>query len=127
MRKVIFLCLVVALALAACQGEANDPTGTYNMVSIDGNALPFAPVHGGQSGPEIVGGSLTLEAEGGFAFSLEYRIPGRPSQTNNMTGTYTIEGAECMLQWKGAGKTACTWEGDQLSFNNEGMIFAFQR
>ncbi|HSF81690.1 MAG TPA: hypothetical protein VLA49_10675 [Anaerolineales bacterium] len=127
MRKIIFLALIVALALAACGGEKTEPSGTYNMVSIDGNELPYAPTHEGQQGPEIVGGSLTLEVDGTFAFAMDYQIPGGKMQSSKMRGDYTIEASECTLKWQGAGMTACTWEGDQLSFNNEGLIFAFQR
>jgi len=127
MRKIITLSLAVALALAACGGEADDPTGTYDMVSIDGNALPYAPTHQGQKGPEIVSGSLTLNADGTFAFSMGYRLPGGATQSNNLKGTYTMEGSECRLKWEGAGTTPGDWEGDTFSFNNEGMVFAFER
>jgi len=127
MRKIITLSLAVALALAACGGEADDPTGTYDMVSIDGNALPYAPAHQGQKGPEIVSGSLTLNADGAFAFSMGYRLPGGATQSNNLKGTYTMEGSECRLKWEGAGTTPGDWEGDTFSFNNEGMVFAFER
>ena len=127
MRKIITLFVAVALALAACGGEGGDPTGTYDMVSIDGNALPYAPAHQGQKGPEIVAGSLTLNADGTFAFSMGYRLPGGATQSSDLKGTYTLEGSEFLLKWEGAGMTRGEWEGDTFSFNNEGMVFAFER
>ncbi len=127
MRKLILLILVIPLTLAACRQETLDPTGTYNMVSIDGNELPYAPAHQGQTGPEIVSGSLALNADGTFTMTMDFQIPGGTRQSSNFEGTYTIEGSEFRLKWEGAGITTGTLEGNKFSFNNEGMIFTFQR
>lgn len=127
MHKNIILLLVAALSLFACSREAFDHTGTYSMVSIDDNELPYAPAHQGQTGPEIVSGSLTLNADGTFAFSMSYRNPSGAIGENNLDGTYTVEGSEFRLQWQGAGVTLGTLDGDRFSFNNEGMVFTFQK
>lgn len=127
MRKLIILFLAATLALAACGGETDDPTGMYEMVSIDGNELPYAPAHQGQTGPEIVAGSLTLNADGTFSMTMDFQIPGGTSQISDFEGSYTREGSEFRMQWEGAGVTTGTLEGDEFSFNNEGMIFTFRR
>jgi len=127
MHKKIFLLLVAAISLLACTRAPVDYTGTYSMVSIDDNELPYTPTHQGQKGPEIISGSMTLNADGTFVFSMSYRNPSGAIGENNLEGTYTVEGSEFRLQWQGAGITLGTLDGDSFSFNNEGMVFTFQK
>lgn len=127
MRKIFFLFWVAALLLVACNQQVQDYSGTYNMVSIDDNALPYAPTHQGQQGPEIVSGSLTLNMDGTFAMTMSYRLPSGELGANELKGTYTVEGSDFRLHWEGAGVTPGTLDGDRFTFNNEGMVFAFQK
>lgn len=103
------------------------PGDTYNLVSVDGHALPYAPMHGGQRVPEVVSGSITLNGNGTFVSSMSYAKPSGETFGREFKGTYTQKGAEYILNWEGAGKTSVTIEGNTLTMNNEGMPFVYEK
>lgn len=45
------------------------------------------------------------------------------SVTREITATYQKAGSTLNVQWKGAGSTKGTIEGDTFTMNNEGIIF----
>ena len=128
MQKLLLILLLLGLWLPACNQASgpSDPTGAYRLVNIDGNALPYAPPHEGGA-PQVVSSTLTLNADGTFRMSMSYATTPGNSISRDFSGTYTREGAVLTMLWKGAGKTAATCEGNTLTLNNEGILFAYQK
>jgi len=132
MRANIFLLALVLLWAAGCSPVSGTPVvpdylGTYNLVSIDGHPVPYAPVHQGQQAPEIVSSSLTLNEDGTFTMTMSYTNPSGGTISNDFAGTYTQDGTDFMLKWEGAGQTKVTIEGGSLTLNNEGMLFSYEK
>jgi len=132
----LLLLVLVALPPAAKlmwrnagQTETRTDGTVFNLVSIDGHPVPYAPMHGGGQAPEVSGGSLTINTDGTFACAINFSdarivVPGdRPKEP----GTYTREGNELTLKHPGAGYTPATVDGDKITMNNEGMLFVFQK
>ena len=128
MQKLLLILLLLGLWLPACSQASgpSDPTGTYRLVNIDGNALPYAPPHEGGA-PQVVSSTLTLNADGTFRMSMSYATTPGNSISRDFSGTYTREGAVLTMLWKGAGKTTATFQGNTLTLNNEGILFAYQK
>ncbi len=136
-RRIKLLCcqvgvaLVLGLLLAGCNQESgaakdSDPAGTYTLATINGNKLPFTPPHEGGA-PEVQSGSIKLNADGSFTSSMSYGLPAGKVSSRDFSGTYTREGTNLKLQWKGAGVTSATLEGDTFTMNNEGTLFAYRK
>jgi hypothetical protein len=105
---------------------ASDSAGTYNLVTLNGNKLPFTPPHEGGA-PEVQSGTLTLNADGTHTSTTTLKVPSGQVASRDVTGTYTREGSKFTMQWKGAGTTTATLEGGTLTMNNEGNLFAYRK
>jgi hypothetical protein len=127
----LFLSAVLSLGLTACKqpvtsATTKDPAGTYTLVSIDGNKLPWTPPHEG-SPPEVRSSTLTLNADGTFNSTMNYGRPSGVSSSRDFSGTYTRKGDRLDFQWNGAGRTSAAYEGDSFTMTNEGIVFAYTR
>ena len=131
-RFVMLILLVVGLCLPSGRGasdktQASDHEGTYTLISIDGNKLPYAPPHeGGAPRILVLTGTITLNADGTFASAMTYDLPAGVS-SQQFSGTYTRNGSSFILRWKGAGTTTATLEGNTFTMDNEGSLFAYRR
>jgi len=131
---IVLLVMVFCVLPMACETTGEDKmagetdiSGTYNLVSIDGNPIPYAPMHGGQRVPEVVEGSLTMREGGAFASAMEYVDASGKSLSRSFAGTYTPDGTEFILKWQGAGTTKVVIEDNILTMNNEGMLFVYEK
>ena len=106
---------------------STDATGTYNLVSIEGNAIPYAPMHLGRRQPQVVAGTITLHEGGTFASTMQYANEAGRTMSRAFSGTYSFDGAEFVLSWTGAGRTKATLEEDTFTMNNEGMLFVYEK
>lgn len=125
--------VVSALALLAvgCQQQPKsstppDATGTYTLATVGGQKLPCTPPHQGGA-PEVRAGSITLQADGTFTSTMTYAGPGGQAGSRDFSGTYTRQGSSFKLQWKGAGTTTATLDGNIFTMNNEGLLFAYRK
>ena len=105
---------------------------TYNLVSIGGQPIPCAPMHGGGQAPQVSGGFFTINDDGTFTGGIQFSNPNvvaiPPSgQGKGQPGTYTREGNTLMMKHPGAGYTPATIEGDTLTMDNEGMLFVYRK
>jgi hypothetical protein len=122
--SVMGLCLPAGRA-ASDTTQTSDHQGTYTLVTVNGNKLPYTPPHKGGA-PQVLSGNITLNADGTFASAMSYNLPtGVVSQ--QFSGTYTRDGSRFSLQWKGAGTTTATLEGNTFTMDNEGSLFAYRR
>jgi hypothetical protein len=131
MRKLAFFLIVMGLSLpdygaAQAAAQASAHTGTYTLVAIDGNELPYTPSHVGGA-PEIRSSTLTVDSDGTFTATMTYGMPSGDVISRDFSGTYTREGSIFSLQWTGAGRTSATLEGSTLTMDNEGMLFSYRK
>ncbi len=128
-----------AILLAAPQpsrAQETQPTiaGMYQLVTVDGHAIPFRPVHPGAPanagpGPEVLASTMTVRPDGSFIMAMAYRMAGPDKvelfRAMPFSGSWKAEGSGWTAQWDGAGLTPLTMAGDTLVMNNEGMLFAY--
>lgn len=137
-----FAVLAVATAVAGFTTAARRPTtqgtqppiaGIYRLVTIDGRAIPVAPVHPGApanvQAPEVLASTMILRPDGSFIMAMAYRnAPGRPQYSAQpFSGTYAPDSDAFVARWDGAGSTRLTLANDTLVMNNEGMLFAYRK
>ena len=123
-RIAIAVCaVVVSFAISSIAQTPANHTGTYTLVTIDGNKLPYAP----QGAPEIQSGTITLNADGTFISAMSYRLASGEVASRDFSGTYTRDGSRFSLQWEGAGITTATLEDNTFTMNNEGLLFAYRK
>jgi hypothetical protein len=123
--------LAMGLCLPTCKKAAptaptqtSDYTGTYTLVTINGNKIPYTPTHEAGA-PEVQSGTITLNADGTFTSAMSYGLPDGKVASRDFSGTYTRDGSRFSLQWKGAGVNTATLEGNTFTMNNEGVLFAY--
>ncbi len=125
------LLLTVGLFLSGCKQEvkvapSSDFTGSYTLVTVNGNKVPASVSHDG-AGIEIRSGIFTINADGTCSSKMVFVPPSGAEATRDSSATYTREGSKLKMQWKGAGLTTGTLEGSTFTMNNEGMVFAYKK
>jgi hypothetical protein len=139
------------LVLAGCAAHTGDPaafpdtavaapqpTGAWELIRVDGHALPYAPTDRDRPADapaapkiEILGARLILEADGTFRQHMSYRIERDGEQRGGLerdfTGTWQPDGAAYLLTWDGAGRTPARLEGELFTYDNVGMLLTFRR
>lgn len=140
-RHFLQLCvlpLFMVLVCAGCKQEAKvvadtktvaataadiNPGGTYALVTVDGNKVPYTVQHEGHT-MTINSGSFIINADG--TCSSKISLAGRDAAIE-VKAAYTREGPKLTMQWQGAGMTIGTVEGDTFTMNNEGMVFVYRK
>jgi len=132
--RVFALCLLAILWLLTLTGCKNattpaaglNPAGVYALVSVDGKTVPCNLSHEGVA-MVVKSGSLTINADGTCRSLSIFGVPPHPDVHRDVTATYTQNGAELTMRWKGAGMTKGTLNGNEFTMNNEGMIFFYRK
>ena len=119
------------LLWAGCKQDAKvaadtNPVGTYTLVSVDGNKLPYALKHEGAT-PTIKSGTFAINSDGTCSSKVVFSMPPGGDSSREVKASYTRQGSKLTMQWEGAGTTIGTVEGDTLTMDNEGMIFAYHK
>jgi len=134
-RDATRLCLLLAVGLgfSACQptakvaeAEGEDVTGIYTLVSVDGSKTPAVVSHDGAR-LEVRSGVFTIHADGTCNSKMIFVPPSGLESTREVAATYTQDDSTLHMQWKGAGKTIGTVDGNTFTMNNEGMIFVYEK
>ncbi|MDE3129337.1 MAG: hypothetical protein KGL38_15105 [Gemmatimonadota bacterium] len=128
-----FTLVAAAAPDARAQATASPIAGAYELVSVDGHAIPYAPVHPGRPadappGPEVVASTMMVRADGSFVMAMAYRMGTGEAQIFRampFSGTTRAEGDGWVATWQGAGETPLTLARDTLVMNNEGMLFRY--
>jgi len=55
------------------------------------------------------------------------RQEARVTKDSNHGGAYTLEDSRLSFQWKGAGSTTATIEGNTFTMDNEGVLYAYRK
>jgi hypothetical protein len=76
---------------------------------------------------QVRSGTFTINADGTCSTKTVFVPPSGQEATREVSATYTKEGAKLTMQWKGAGTTTGTIEGDTFTMNNEGMLFVYKK
>ena len=123
MRKVIGAMLAIALAGCAANSQISQgpkATGNYNLIAVDGQAVPQAL----GTGEEVVSGTLVLNRDGNFEMKLQMRaqLTAREplSFQRQFTGSYTTSEIGVQLVWRGGIETSGAFFGKTLRIYNNG-------
>jgi hypothetical protein len=135
--------LVSALAVVTGpmhRADAQTPSlqalvGSYRLLTIDGHAIPFAPVHpdtpaNALTGPEVIASTMVVRPDGSFIMAMGYRSTAGDTQhfmANPFSGTCAVDGNGYVARWDGAGQTRLTLTHDTLVVQNEGMLFTYRK
>ena len=132
-ERALRLCslLAVGLLLYGCKPEGKvakdtDPAGTYALVSVNGNQVPATIDHDGTA-LKVNSGTFTINADGTCSTKTVFVPPSGAEASKEVSATYTREGSKLTMQWKGAGTTTGTVEGNTFTMNNEGMLFVYRK
>jgi predicted RecA/RadA family phage recombinase len=72
-------------------------------------------------------GTFTIKADGTCSTKTVFVLPSRTESAREVGATYTNEGSKLTMQWKGAGKTVGTIQGNTFTMDNEGMVFVYKK
>ncbi len=123
--------LILGILVGGCQQESNvanqsDVAGTYALVTVDGAKVPATVSHEGVN-LLVRSGTFTLNADGTCSSKMAFVPPSGTEATREVSGTYTRDGVKLTMQWKGAGTTVGSIEGNTFTMNNEGMTLAYRK
>jgi hypothetical protein len=121
------LALAAACFVSACKkqevrSETDSFVGKYTLISVDGELVPANVSHQGVSLVDR-SGVFTINADGTCKSKTVFVPPSGSEVTREVSATYTKESATLTMQWKGAGVTTGTLEGNTFTMDNGGMIF----
>lgn len=126
-------CFVVAVGLfiSACQKQpttanAADPAGVYALVSVNGKPVPASLSHEGAT-LQVRSGAFTINADGTCSSKMIFVPPSGTEGIREVNATYTKDGSKLTMQWKGAGRTVGTINGNTFTMENEGMLFVYRK
>jgi len=141
MKRRLFVAVVVAGALSACNGsDSSGPApgvGSYTLIKVNGSNVPVTTVVGPPLTQEITSGSLTLNANGAFTETRIGKITptgGATSQvTSTSTGTWSLSntGVIAFVIPNTQGQTNTTFNGtlsgQLVTYTTSGTTFTYQR
>lgn len=103
------------------------PNEAYVLVSVDGQPLPADVVHDSET-IRVYSGDFRF-FDGNICRSRTVFGPAqgddRIDRENEAEYTRTVAGLR--MQWKGAGQTVGSIDGEVFTMNNEGMLFRYKR
>ena len=125
------LMVVVVVVWAGCKQGAPvaadpDPSGTYSLVSVNGNKVPCTVTHEGAT-PTIKAGAFVINPGGTCSSRVTFSLPSGGDSSREVKANYTRQGSRLTMRWEGAGMTTGTVQGDTFTMDNEGMIFAYRK
>jgi hypothetical protein len=123
--------VVAGLVLSACQNQpttanAADPAGVYGLISVNGKPVPASVSHEGAT-LQVRSGTFTINADGTCGTKTVFVPPSGTEIARQVSATYTKDGSKLTMQWKGAGKTVGTVQGNTFTMDNEGMVFVYRK
>ena len=130
MRK-LFVALALTL-LVACSGDGptgagGDISGTYNLSTVNGIALPYLLQ---ESGPrvEVFSDSYILGTAGKFIQSTSFRVTSGDTVTFEIfpdSGSYTVQGTAVLFNFADNSTLSATLGTGALSFSSGGLATVY--
>lgn len=125
------LAMTVGLVIGACHAQytANNMValaGVYALVSVDGKPVPATVSHEGAA-LQVLSGTFTISADGTCSTKTIFVPPSGAEVTREVNATYSKNGAQLTMQWKGAGTTVGTIDGKTFTMDNEGLVFVYMK
>ena len=132
-RSGVFV-LLAALLLGACDDPGGpDPdahVGTYQVVSVNGENLPFlALVFDGRT-THILAGSVTLRADGTATDTYTYRYTDDREvieQTTFAFGTYSRSAESVSVRWESGIVEYFDYAADELTLSKQGLLVRYRK
>jgi hypothetical protein len=116
----------LASALPPTAQAANDTTGSYALVSVNGDKVP-ATLTVDDVTLTIRGGTFVIHADGTCISRMSFVVPSGQEMNREVSGTYTRDGSKLTIAWTGAGMTTGTVDGKTFTMENEGMVLAYRK
>jgi hypothetical protein len=127
------LCIVLifGLVVSGCKKQEialnrADPAGVYTLVSVNGNRVPASISHEGVA-LQVRSGTFIINADHTCSSKTVFVPPAGTEVTREVTATYKSDGSRLTMQWKGAGITVGTIQGNIFTMDNEGMVFVYKK
>lgn len=102
------------------------PSGTYELVEVDGKALPAVISHG-PADVRVASGSLTFEPDNSCLSYTRFGLATGDPIDRHVRATYTQTGNQLLMQWERAGKTVGTLTENGITMINEGTPFTYRK
>jgi hypothetical protein len=126
--------LIVPLVACGGSGGPSSPSptttsaeiGTYALASLNGRPLPTT-ISEGSTQVEVLSGTLTLGAGNGLRVSTTFRSSGGAPVTQDVSGTYRLQGSSLTFSYTNGGANTATLTGDTLQMTNEGVVWLYRR
>ncbi len=134
-RSLPLLAAMAILAIACMAGGCGRPSssdtenhlrGEFVLESVDGKNLPAQVAHD-RATIEVRAGRITFEPEGVCVSLTTFVAPSGEEIHREVTADYDLDGAKVHMNWRDAGNTIGTMEGETFTMNNEGMVFRYRR
>ena len=127
----MILALVLALVLTGSMhgviaADDINPTGTYTLLSVNGNSVPYTLTHEGVN-LTINKGFFIINSDGTCISNITLIPPNKVEVNNEVKATYTLTGSTLTMKWERAGITTGTVSGNTFTMNNEGMVFLYRK
>ncbi len=127
------LCFALAagLVMSACMMQKSalndaDFAGVYALVSVNGNPVPASISHQGTA-LQVRSGTFTIIADGTCSSKTIFVTPSGTEVAREVSATYTKDGSRLTMEWKGAGETFGTIQGNTFTMDNEGIVFVYSK
>lgn len=122
--------LLAALACSDSTSPEPTPVGTYALVTVDGDPIPFVVAQTGSDKLELTDGRLTLNGDGTCSVSITARRTQDGQTSTNTDGdtcTWTNNNNALTLTYSSGSSDVGSWSGDQISLTSDGHVFLFER
>ncbi len=98
----------------------------FILESVNEIPLPAELDHGGTV-LTVSSGKMTFRKDGTCVSATVFAAKGGKDIHRTVEADYSVEGSTVRMNWKRAGKTQGTLEGNAFTMNNEGMIFKYHQ
>lgn len=101
-------------------------TGTYLLVAIDGNPLPFTPRTEGGA-PAVHSGTMTLNTDSTFTSVMSYAVENGRVKSRDFFGEFERTETGLGMTWEGGLKTTASVSGSTLTMLDRGIVLTFRK
>lgn len=115
-----------ALETGTAQKFSGDISGRYELVAVNGAAIPGTVSHDGED-IFVYSGVFEIRDDGTCSSKTVFSPPSGGKVTREVTATYSRSGLQLIMQWEGAGMTTGTIDANTFAMDNHGMLFTYKK